>query len=69
VAVVSPSGAAAGVPDLDELRHHCRDRLAGYKLPRGLVVVDQIRRTAAGKPDHRWAVDTALAHQQGTVTG
>ncbi len=69
VAVVSPSGTAADVPDLDELRHHCRDRLAGYKLPRGLVVVDQIRRTAAGKPDHRWAVDTALAHQQGTVTG
>jgi 3-oxocholest-4-en-26-oate---CoA ligase len=47
--------------DLDELQAHCRQRLAGYKLPRGLAVVDTVQRTAAGKPDYRWARDAAVA--------
>ena len=32
-------------------RHHCRERIAGYKMPRELVVVDAVPLTAAGKPD------------------
>lgn len=41
--------------DLEELRATCRSRIADYKLPRRLVLVDGIERTPAGKPDYRWA--------------
>lgn len=66
VAVVSLSEPDA--ISLDGLRQHCRDRLAGYKLPRGLVAVDRVHRTAAGKPDYRWARQVATAdgeHRRG----
>nr|WP_298404059.1 o-succinylbenzoate--CoA ligase [uncultured Chloroflexus sp.] len=33
----------------EELIAHCRARLAGYKVPRTIVVVDELPRTAAGK--------------------
>lgn len=42
-------------PDAVELMEHCRQTLAGYKVPRHVVVVGEIRRTAVGKPDYRWA--------------
>jgi acyl-CoA synthetase (AMP-forming)/AMP-acid ligase II len=47
-------------PTLDELAAHTRLALAGYKVPRRLVLVDEVRRTPAGKPDYRWAKETAL---------
>ena len=40
---------------LDELIPFCRESLAGYKVPRTLVLVDQIERSPAGKADYRWA--------------
>lgn len=40
---------------LDELAEHCRGHLAGYKLPRRLVVVDEVERSPSGKADVRWA--------------
>ena len=40
---------------------HCRTALAGYKLPRRIVVVDTVERTPAGKPNYRWAKATAVA--------
>jgi len=40
---------------LDQLREHCRGRIAGYKLPRRLHLVAEVRRTPTGKPDMRWA--------------
>jgi acyl-CoA synthetase (AMP-forming)/AMP-acid ligase II len=40
---------------LDEIQAHCRDHIAGYKLPRQLTLVDAIERSPAGKPDYRWA--------------
>jgi acyl-CoA synthetase (AMP-forming)/AMP-acid ligase II len=40
---------------LEELQAHCRTRIAGYKIPRGLCVVDRVVRSPAGKPDYRWA--------------
>ncbi len=46
--------------DLEELREHCRNSLAGYKLPRGLCVVDSLVRSPNGKADYRWALQTAL---------
>lgn len=44
---------------LDALRAHCRARLAGYKLPRDLVVVDEVRRSPTGKTDYAWARQAA----------
>ena len=45
--------------DLEELAGHCRGAIAGYKVPRELVVVDAIVRSPVGKADYRWAKDTA----------
>ncbi|HEY1739789.1 MAG TPA: acyl-CoA synthetase [Acidimicrobiia bacterium] len=48
---------------LDELAEHCRQHIAKYKVPRALTVVDQMVRSPSGKPDYRWAKETALAAQ------
>jgi fatty-acyl-CoA synthase len=48
VAVVVPADPA-GPPTLDELTGWLRDRLASYKKPTALVVVDELPRSAAGK--------------------
>ena len=42
-------------PTLEELQVHARAHVAGYKIPRDLVVVDAIVRSPSGKPDYRWA--------------
>jgi 3-oxocholest-4-en-26-oate---CoA ligase len=47
------------VPDLAELREHCRTRIAGYKIPRQLLIVDEVPRLPNGKPDYRSAKDQA----------
>jgi 3-oxocholest-4-en-26-oate---CoA ligase len=47
--------------DLEELADHTRAQLASYKVPRRLVLVDQIVRSPSGKPDYRWARSTAIA--------
>ena len=56
VAAVADRGAP---PTLEEIREHCREHLAGYKLPRAVVIVDHVERSPAGKPDYRWAADAA----------
>ena len=40
---------------LEELTAFAREGLAGYKLPRRLVLVDEVQRAANGKPDYAWA--------------
>jgi acyl-CoA synthetase (AMP-forming)/AMP-acid ligase II len=63
VAVVQTrSGAAV---ELDDVRAYCREHLAAYKLPRELVQVERIQRTAAGKADYRWAKQAAQAGRSG----
>jgi len=57
-AVVAPR--AGHSVTLEALSAHCRTALAGYKVPRHLVVVDVVERTPAGKPNYRWAKETAL---------
>lgn len=42
-------------PELDDLRNQAREVLAGFKLPKRLVLVDEIVRSPAGKADYRWA--------------
>ena len=45
--------------DFEELREFLRERLAGYKVPKALVWVDEVKRSPAGKQDYRWAKDVA----------
>ena len=47
--------------DLDALREHCRTRIAGYKIPRQLLLVDEVPRLPNGKPDYRSAKEQAQA--------
>jgi fatty-acyl-CoA synthase len=46
-----------GAPDLtlESLQDHCRNQIAGYKVPRQILLVDEIPLTAAGKPDAKVA--------------
>ncbi len=43
----------------DDILERCRDDLAGYKVPKEIVWVDQVQRSPAGKADHRWAAAVA----------
>lgn len=45
---------------LAELDAHCRRFVAGYKVPRALFLVPEIRRQPSGKPDYAWAKKLAL---------
>jgi acyl-CoA synthetase (AMP-forming)/AMP-acid ligase II len=53
VAVVEPRPGARVT--LEELDRHCRQHVAGYKVPRALTVVEAIERSPSGKPDYPWA--------------
>ncbi|MGW0670503.1 acyl-CoA synthetase [Streptomyces sp. NPDC002746] len=55
VAAVVQLREGAAEPSLDDVQAHCRTRLAGYKIPRHLVITPQIRRSPSGKADYRWA--------------
>ncbi|MCB1029953.1 MAG: AMP-binding protein [Acidimicrobiales bacterium] len=46
--------------DLAKLDAHCREALAAFKVPRRVVVVDQIVRRPSGKTDLAWATRTAM---------
>jgi acyl-CoA synthetase (AMP-forming)/AMP-acid ligase II len=53
-AIVQPR-AGHEAPSLQSLQEHCRQSIAGYKLPRRLYVVDAVERSPSGKPDYTWA--------------
>jgi acyl-CoA synthetase (AMP-forming)/AMP-acid ligase II len=57
VAVVQP--VEGRVPTLEDIEAYARDHLAGYKLPRELVLVETVVRSPAGKADYRWAKQVA----------
>ncbi|HMJ10078.1 MAG TPA: acyl-CoA synthetase [Polyangiaceae bacterium] len=44
---------------LDELQQHCRERIAGYKIPRQVSLVERVMRFSTGKPDYTWAKEVA----------
>ncbi len=52
VALVQPRDGI--VPTLAELQDHVRAQLAGYKVPRELIL-GPVQRTNVGKPDYVWA--------------
>ena len=61
-AVVQVESSAIGGDGLGlaELQDWCRTRLAGYKVPRSVHLVDEVQRSAAGKADYAWAKVTAM---------
>ncbi|MCV7400174.1 acyl-CoA synthetase [Mycobacterium fragae] len=48
-------------PSLSELDSFVRSEIAGYKVPRSLWLVDEVKRSPAGKPDYRWAKEQTEA--------
>ncbi|MGW0413724.1 acyl-CoA synthetase [Streptomyces collinus] len=61
VAAVVQLRAGARRLSLGDLQDHCRAHLAGYKIPRRLVLTEDIRRSPSGKADYRWAREVAAA--------
>lgn len=59
VAAVVEVAAGHDEPTLEDVQTHCRQTLAGYKVPRTVVFVDEVKRTPAGKADYKWARGTA----------
>ncbi len=59
VAVVEPRDGHRVT--LDDVTAEARRHVAGYKVPRQLVVVDHIERSPSGKPDYPWAKRVATA--------
>lgn len=59
--VIGIVSARAGVaqPAYEDVKAHLVDKLAGYKLPKALVWVHEVKRSPAGKQDYRWAKDMA----------
>ncbi len=51
--------------DADDLDAHCREHLASFKVPRGVVTVAEVRRLPSGKVDHAWVRGTARASLTG----
>jgi acyl-CoA synthetase (AMP-forming)/AMP-acid ligase II len=49
---------------LDEVKTFAKSRLAGYKVPRALVVVEKIERNPNGKADYTWAREAAEKAQR-----
>jgi acyl-CoA synthetase (AMP-forming)/AMP-acid ligase II len=48
-------------PALSDLDSFVRAEIAGYKVPRSLWLVDEVKRSPAGKPDYRWAKEQTEA--------
>ena len=59
VALVEPMDESAP-PDLASLQTHCRVHIAGYKIPRALLLT-RLQRTPTGKVDSSWARAHAIA--------
>ncbi|KOU38450.1 acyl-CoA synthetase [Streptomyces sp. WM6378] len=65
VAAVVQVRDGAHRPTLDDIQTHCRTRLAGYKVPRQLVITPSIQRSPSGKADYRWARTVAAEADAG----
>lgn len=55
-------------PTLEALQEHCREFVAGYKVPRRLHVVDAVERSPSGKPDYTWAATIVNATPADTAS-
>ena len=55
---IAPARAGVVVPPDDVIRL-CKGKLAAYKAPKHVIVVERVLRSPAGKADYRWALETA----------
>jgi acyl-CoA synthetase (AMP-forming)/AMP-acid ligase II len=55
VAAVVQLRNGASALSADAIRTHARKRLAGYKVPRSVVLTERVQRSPSGKADYRWA--------------
>jgi acyl-CoA synthetase (AMP-forming)/AMP-acid ligase II len=62
-AVVQPRPGATA--DLASVQAHCRTKIAGYKVPRELHVVERMQRSPSGKADYPWASKVARGETAG----
>jgi 3-oxocholest-4-en-26-oate---CoA ligase len=64
-ALVQPRDGHKPAPD--DVIAHCRTKVAGYKAPRQVFLLEELVRSPSGKPDYPWARKTAatLAGQGG----
>jgi 3-oxocholest-4-en-26-oate---CoA ligase len=59
VAAIITIAEGASAPSQSEVEEHLSDRVARYKVPRSIEVVDEIVRSPVGKADYRWAREVA----------
>ncbi|MFJ8789921.1 acyl-CoA synthetase [Streptomyces sp. NPDC102462] len=64
VAAVVQLREGADALSLADVQRHCRAQLAGYKIPRQLVLTETIQRSPSGKADYRWARQVATNANQ-----
>ena len=53
------AAVVAGAADADAVKAHVRERLAGYKVPRQVMIVESVERAVTGKADYN-AVRTRM---------
>jgi fatty-acyl-CoA synthase len=51
----------AGTPDAEAIKAHVRGKLAGYKVPRHVMVATSVERAATGKADYNAVRERILA--------
>ena len=56
IAVVSSDSPSL---EADELVNFARTHLSGYKLPKEVIFVDEVKRAPNGKANYKWAKETA----------
>jgi fatty-acyl-CoA synthase len=55
----------AGKPDAGAIRAFLDGKLAGYKCPKEMFVVEEVKRSPAGKQDYRWAKEALTGMLEG----
>ena len=55
VAAVLQVRTGAVPPSQTDVEEHLADRIARYKIPRSIRVVESLERSPSGKPDYGWA--------------
>ena len=65
-AVVMREGSTVDTPviDTDALRDYCRTKLTAYKVPKSIVVLDELPRSLVGKVERRTVRDLLIAAHQ-----
>jgi len=57
-AVIVPRGDAS--PTVEDLHEYAKTKIAAYKAPKEVCLVDEMVRSPSGKADYRWAKSVAL---------